>query len=63
MMKIERLWGIEELSTFLDIPVNTIRAWRKTNYGPPARKVGKHLRWDPETVREWFANLGQSDAA
>lgn len=33
-MEFEALWGIEELSEFLDIPVNTIRGWRKTNYGP-----------------------------
>jgi DNA-binding transcriptional MerR regulator len=61
-MNVEALWGVEELSEFLGIPVNTIRAWRKTNYGPPARKVGKHLRWDPAQVRAWFADLGQ-DAA
>jgi hypothetical protein len=62
-MKFEALWGIEELSEFLDIPINTIRGWRKSNYGPPARKVGKHLRWDPAQVRAWFAGLGENDAA
>ena len=50
----ERLWGIEDVAAFLAVPVETIRAWRKRNYGPPARKVGKHLRWDPARVREWF---------
>lgn len=62
-MEFEALWGIEELSEFLDIPVNTIRGWRKTNYGPRARKVGKHLRWDPAQVRAWFDALDQDDAA
>lgn len=62
MGQIEPLWGVEELSTFLGVPVHTIRGWRSKNYGPPARKVGKHLRWDPVKVHEWFDGLDQ-DAA
>lgn len=54
------LWGIEDLSRFLGVPVHTIRGWRTKNYGPPARKIGKHLRYDPMKVREW---LDQADAA
>ncbi|WHT21189.1 helix-turn-helix domain-containing protein [Crossiella sp. CA-258035] len=59
----DRLWSVQDLSAFLDIPVHTIRGWRKTGYGPPARRVGKHLRWDPVQVRRWFDGLGQNDAA
>ncbi|WP_335618060.1 helix-turn-helix domain-containing protein [Lentzea guizhouensis] len=44
----------EDLSAFLGVPVHTIRGWRTKNYGPPARRVGKHLRWDPAKMREWF---------
>jgi len=54
MSEFERLWGVEELSEFLGIPVQTIRCWRTKNYGPPARKIGKHLRYDPAKVREWL---------
>lgn len=61
--EFDRLWGIEDLSAFLGVPIDTIRAWRKRNYGPPARKVGKHLRWDPSGVREWFRNLTEDNAA
>jgi predicted DNA-binding transcriptional regulator AlpA len=57
------LWGIDDLSAFLGVPVDTIRAWRKRKYGPPARKLGKHLRWDPVEVREWFRMLSEADAA
>jgi DNA-binding transcriptional MerR regulator len=53
-MEFEPLWGVEELSAFLGIPVHTIRGWRTKNYGPPARKIGKHLRYDPAKVREWL---------
>jgi predicted DNA-binding transcriptional regulator AlpA len=61
--EFDRLWGIEDLSVFLGVPVDTIRAWRKKRYGPPARKLGKHLRWDPAAVREWFQDLAETDAA
>ncbi|RSM64868.1 excisionase [Kibdelosporangium aridum] len=61
--EFESLWGIEEVSAFLGIPVHTIRGWRTKNYGPPGRKVGKHLRYDPAKVRAWFEDLDQDDAA
>lgn len=54
MNEFERLWSVEELSAFLGIPVQTIRGWRAKNYGPPVRKIGKHLRYDPAKVREWL---------
>ena len=60
--EFSRLWGVEDVSAFLGVPVHTIRGWRSKQYGPPARKVGKHLRWDPSQVREWFNGLG-ADAA
>ncbi|HEX8865023.1 MAG TPA: helix-turn-helix domain-containing protein [Lentzea sp.] len=58
----DRLGGVEDLSAFLEVSVHTIRGWRTKNYGPPARRVGKHLRWDPAKVRQWFDGL-DSDAA
>jgi DNA-binding transcriptional MerR regulator len=61
--EFETLWGIEELSAFLAIPVQTIRGWRTKKYGPPARKVGKHLRYDPAMVRAWLDSLDQNHAA
>lgn len=59
---IDRLWGVEDLSAFLRVPVHTIRGWRTKNYGPPARRVGKHLRWDPAQVRQWFDGLDSNAA-
>ena len=55
-----RLWTVEDVSAFLGIPVQTIRGWRAKGYGPPVRKVGEHLRYDPVKVREWF---NEDDAA
>ncbi|SDN70504.1 helix-turn-helix transcriptional regulator [Lentzea jiangxiensis] len=51
---MSKLWTIKDLSEFLGIPVQTIYQWRTKNYGPPGRRVGKHVRYDPDVVMEWF---------
>jgi excisionase family DNA binding protein len=51
---IRRLWTVQDLSEYLRIPVDTIRGWRTKRYGPPARKIGKHLRYDPADVDRWL---------
>ena len=48
------LWGTKEVARYLKIPVQTLYQWRTKNYGPPGRRVGKHIRYEPEDVREWF---------
>lgn len=47
------LWTIHDVSAYLRIPVETLRAWRKRGDGPPAHKMGKHLRYVPAAVRRW----------
>ena len=53
----ERLWSIVEVAHYLAVSKDTIYGWRKSGYGPPARKVGKHLRWRSEDVVEWVERL------
>jgi DNA-binding transcriptional MerR regulator len=55
------LWEVEQVADYLRVPVQTLYAWRKRHYGPPAGRVGKHLRYDPHQVREWFRR--QQEAA
>lgn len=62
-MNHEQCWSIVEVAEFLNVPPDSVREWRKKGYGPPARKVGKHLRWNPAQVREWFDNLPLDDVA
>ncbi|AXH89296.1 MULTISPECIES: helix-turn-helix domain-containing protein [Micromonospora] len=57
----EALWEIQDVSAYLRVPVQTLYQWRKRKYGPPAARVGRHLRYDPDAVRSWFAD--QSTAA
>jgi Helix-turn-helix domain len=60
----ERLWTPDDLSGFLSIPEKTLREWRSKGYGPPWRRVGKHVRYEPSAVRVWLDTLtGGADAA
>lgn len=50
---IDRLWTIQDVSAFLGVPVGTLYQWRHRDLGPPALRLGKHLRYDPGRVRAW----------
>jgi excisionase family DNA binding protein len=49
----DRLWSVEDVSAYLLVPVETLYQWRKRKYGPPAARVGRHLRYNPADVRTW----------
>lgn len=51
--EVANLWGIDEVSSYLGVPKHSIYGWRKTGYGPPPVKIGKHLKWRPAAVVEW----------
>jgi DNA-binding transcriptional MerR regulator len=58
----ERLWSVQDVAEFLGVPPKTLYQWRHQGYGPPGRRVGRYLRYDPRAVREWFAALGDDVA-
>jgi hypothetical protein len=37
------------------VPLSTIYSWRQTNQGPPAYRIGKHLRYRQSEVDAWLA--------
>lgn len=51
----EALWSIDELAEYLGVPARTIYAWRYKRLGPPALRLGKHLRFRREDVEAWLA--------
>lgn len=55
------LWTVDDVSAYLKVPVQTIYQWRTKGYGPPGRRVGKHLRFRADAVRAWFDS--QADEA
>jgi predicted DNA-binding transcriptional regulator AlpA len=59
---VDSLWTIEDAALYLGVPVKTLYQWKWRGEGPPVRKIGRHLRYDPVEVRTWFAGLG-SEAA
>jgi excisionase family DNA binding protein len=48
------LWSVDDVAAYLRVPVETLYQWRKRRYGPPAARVGRHLRYDPAAVQAWF---------
>lgn len=59
---MENLWGPKELADYLGVPVQTIYPWRTKHYGPPGRRIGKHLRFRPADVEQWVASLADKVA-
>ena len=55
MTDAESLWTIKEVAAFLRVPVGTIYQWRHRRCGPPGRRVGRYVRFDPDEVRAWFS--------
>lgn len=50
----ERLWTVDDVAAYLGVPVQTLYQWRYLQSGPPAYRVGRHLRYDPAAVRSWL---------
>jgi predicted DNA-binding transcriptional regulator AlpA len=54
---VEPLWTAADLAHFLGVPVKTLYQWKWRGEGPPARKIGRYLRYDPAEVQRWLASL------
>jgi excisionase family DNA binding protein len=59
---IAPLWTVKDVSEYLQVPAQTLYSWRAQGYGPPARKMGKHLRYRPEDVTAWLDRLDDGAA-
>ena len=59
----ENCWDIGDVANFFKVTPDTVREWRRHGYGPPARRVGRHLRWVPQEVADWFRDLPMDNAA
>ena len=57
MNDVDALWTVKDLAGYLRIPVQTIYQWRTKGYGPPGHRIGKHVRYLPDEVREWITRL------
>jgi len=50
----EPLNDLEWLSGYIGIPERTIYNWRQRGEGPPAYRIGKHLRYRRSDVEAWL---------
>lgn len=46
----DRLLTPDEVSQYLGVPVATLYRWRYRGEGPRAVRIGRHLRYQPESV-------------
>lgn len=51
---MQPLLTVTEVAELLSVPVKTMYAWRYHGDGPPAIKVGRHLRYRPDDVEAWL---------
>ena len=51
---VDPLWTIKD--AYLAVPVGTLYQWRHRGEGPPAIRLGRHLRYDPDSVHRWALN-------
>jgi predicted DNA-binding transcriptional regulator AlpA len=56
----EDLWDRTRAARFLGVPERTLETWRAHGKGPRGVRVGRHLRYDPADVREWFESLKEA---
>lgn len=52
-----------DVAELLDVPLETVYQWRRKRTGPRGFRVGRHLRYHPEDVREWVESLLTGAAA
>jgi excisionase family DNA binding protein len=54
MQRLEPLIDVQQLADYLDVPVKTLYAWRYRREGPPAFRVGRHLRYRRCDIQRWI---------
>lgn len=58
----DRLMRIDEVAAYLQVPVKTLYRWRHHGTGPPAIRVGKHLRYRQRDLEKYLDGLQERGA-
>jgi predicted site-specific integrase-resolvase len=56
------LLTMQDVSKVLQVPVNTLRRWRRTHEGPHSFKVGGQIRYRPETIERYIQEQEEKSA-
>lgn len=57
----DRLCTVGEVAEYLRVPVKTLYYWRCHGLGPRSSRLGKHLRYRSQDVREWVESQTTSN--
>jgi excisionase family DNA binding protein len=57
------LMTVQDVARYLQVPVGTLRNWRVTGDGPPAARIGRHVRYRRADVESWVAERVRLDVA
>lgn len=57
------LMTVQDVARYLRVPVGTLRNWRVTGAGPPAARIGRHVRYRRADVESWVAERVRLDVA
>lgn len=57
------LMSAKALAEYLGVPLQTVYQWSHRGGGPPAIRVGRHLRYRPEQVEEWLNSHASGEVA
>lgn len=52
--RLPALLTAQEVAEALRVPLSTIYRWRHSGIGPPALRIGRHLRYRREDVHAWI---------
>jgi excisionase family DNA binding protein len=54
IQSMEKLLSPTDLAQYLDVPRSTIYEWNYKRTGPPAIRIGKHVRYRLADVERWL---------
>ncbi len=54
---MDRLMTPDDVAEVLGVPVKTLYRWRHHNTGPPAIRVGRHLRYRRSRLEQYLEGL------
>jgi excisionase family DNA binding protein len=59
---MEKLLSAQGLADYVDVPLETVYRWNYVGSGPPAIKVGRHLRFRERDVEAWLDKKAKAAA-